>query len=88
MNPYRQLKEIVRKRELDPECVVHALMATVYSTCDDGSADVLRSEEFLKAFDSMAAALALCRKISLEHATQTFGPPRNEYIPYQEEQHG
>jgi len=88
MNPYKQVKEIVRKRKLDPECVVHALMATVYATCDEKSADVLRSEDFLKAFDSIAAALALCRKISKEHESQSFIPPRNDFVSYQEEQNG
>ena len=72
MNPYRELKEIVRNRELDPEGFVHAVMATVYSTCCDCCADYLRSEKFLKAFDRMAVELALCRRISREHGMEPF----------------
>ena len=68
MNPYHQLRKVVKDCGIDPERLVHALMATVYLKCCHSCAGTLRSEEFVKAVDRMAHDLLRCAELSKQNA--------------------
>jgi hypothetical protein len=66
-NPYKILKGIAKKYRINPEQLVHALMATVYFSCCKECASALRSEDFMKNFDEMTAEIKLCTELSRRH---------------------
>lgn len=62
-NLFRELETIIKNRQIDRDNLVHALMATVYTSCCDHCADTLHSEEFMQAFDHMAEEFMVCSKL-------------------------
>ena len=67
-NPYRLLKEIVRRNRLSPEEVVHAVLASVYTECCSECNEKLHSEEFIKAVNHMMEEIKICKELSKKTA--------------------
>jgi len=63
-NPYKMLKEMAGKHNLECEEVIQILMASIFMDACDGCCDHFNSEEFFKSFDHLAAEMKLCKSLS------------------------
>lgn len=62
-NPYRELKEVAQRHEMDVEEVIHALLSTAYMDCCPYCYNQMQSDAFLEGFQHMAENLEFCRSI-------------------------
>jgi hypothetical protein len=71
-NPYRRLREIIEKEDIDSEELLHALMASVFAESCDTCNEKFHSKEFAQGFQHLLREMRFCRNLSERPMTVPF----------------
>jgi len=63
-NPYRRLRQIIEKEDVDSEELLHALLASVFVESCDACNQKFHSEEFALGFRHLLQEMRFCRSLS------------------------